>query len=69
MTLGTHHCAFPMDEASRVGEARRHAAGLADACGFDETDAGRLARAVLFSTVGAFVSFTAAVAWIDAPVR
>jgi anti-sigma regulatory factor (Ser/Thr protein kinase) len=44
--LGTHHAVFPMDEASRVGEARRHAALLAEACGFDETDAGRLALVV-----------------------
>jgi anti-sigma regulatory factor (Ser/Thr protein kinase) len=44
--LGTHHTAFPMDEASRVGEARRHAADLADACGLDETEAGRLAIVV-----------------------
>lgn len=29
-------------------------------------DPGRLARAVLVSTVGAFASFTAAVAWVDA---
>jgi malonate transporter and related proteins len=34
-----------------------------------QADAGRLARAVLFSTVGAFASFTAAVAWLDAPAR
>ena len=32
-------------------------------------DAGRLARVVLVSTVGAFASFTAAVAWLGAPVR
>lgn len=34
-----------------------------------QADAGRLARAVLVSTVGAFASFTAAVAWIDVPAR
>ena len=34
-----------------------------------QADAGRLARAVLFSTVGAFATFTAAVAWLDAPAR
>jgi anti-sigma regulatory factor (Ser/Thr protein kinase) len=44
--LGTHHTAFPMDEGSRVGEARRHAAELAEACGMDETQAGRLALVV-----------------------
>ena len=32
-------------------------------------DAHRLARVVLASTVGAFVSFSAAVAWLDAPAR
>lgn len=31
-------------------------------------DAARTARAVLFGTVGAFASFTVAVAWLDAPV-
>lgn len=34
-----------------------------------QADAGRLASAVLVSTIGAFASFTAAVAWIDAPSR
>ena len=29
-------------------------------------DAGRIARVVFFSTVGAFVTFTAVVAWVDA---
>lgn len=46
VNLGTHHAAFPMDEPSRVGEARRHALQLAEDCGFDETDAGRLALVV-----------------------
>jgi hypothetical protein len=32
-----------MDDPSRVGEARRHAAQLAHDCGFDEVQAGRLA--------------------------
>lgn len=34
-----------------------------------KADAGRLARVVLFSTVVAFASFTATVAWVDAPVQ
>lgn len=46
MIVGTHHASIPMDEGSRVGEARRHAALLGEACGFDETDAGRLALVV-----------------------
>jgi len=43
---GRVHAAFPMGDATRVGEARRHAALLADECGFDETQAGRLAIVV-----------------------
>ncbi|MGZ5179980.1 MAG: ATP-binding protein [Ramlibacter sp.] len=43
---GRVHAAFPMGDATRVGEARRHAAMLADECGFDETQAGRLAIVV-----------------------
>jgi len=35
-----------MDESSRVGEARRHAVDLAQACGLDETEGGRLALVV-----------------------
>lgn len=46
MNLGALHAAFPMEEPSRVGEARRHAAQLAAACGFDEVEAGRLALVV-----------------------
>ncbi|MBT9597577.1 MAG: AEC family transporter [Vitreoscilla sp.] len=34
-----------------------------------QADAGRLARAVLVSTIGAFASFSALVAWFDAPAR
>lgn len=33
-----------------------------------DADGGRLARAVLFSTVAAFASFTAIVSWVDAPL-
>ncbi|WP_236599922.1 ATP-binding protein [Ramlibacter alkalitolerans] len=40
------HAVFPMEDTSRVGEARRHAAQLAEDCGLDETDAGRLALVV-----------------------
>ncbi|MDB5914230.1 MAG: signal transduction protein fusion protein : serine/threonine protein kinase [Ramlibacter sp.] len=46
MILGTHHTAFPMEENSRVGEARRHAARLGDLCALDEVAAGRLALVV-----------------------
>jgi anti-sigma regulatory factor (Ser/Thr protein kinase) len=46
MISAGHHAVFPMDDASRVGEARRHAAQLAHDCGLDETDAGRLALIV-----------------------
>jgi anti-sigma regulatory factor (Ser/Thr protein kinase) len=42
----SHHTAFPVDDASRVGEARRHAAQLALQAGLDETGAGRLALVV-----------------------
>jgi anti-sigma regulatory factor (Ser/Thr protein kinase) len=43
---GAAHTVFPMGDASRVGEARRHAAGLAATLGWDETSAGRLALIV-----------------------
>ncbi|KQP21984.1 ATP-binding protein [Pseudorhodoferax sp. Leaf267] len=43
---GAAHAAFPMGDASRVGEARRHAATLATALGWDDTTAGRLALVV-----------------------
>jgi anti-sigma regulatory factor (Ser/Thr protein kinase) len=46
MILGNLHRAFPMAEASRVGEARRHAVQLARETGFDETAAGRVALVV-----------------------
>lgn len=46
MIFGSFHAAFPMEDASRVGEARRHAAELAAACGLDEVQAGRLAIVV-----------------------
>ncbi len=43
---GTLHTAFPMEDTSRVGEARRHAALLASSANLDETSAGRLAIVV-----------------------
>jgi anti-sigma regulatory factor (Ser/Thr protein kinase) len=43
MILGRFHAVFPMGDASRVGEARRHAADLAAECGLDEVESGRLA--------------------------
>lgn len=46
MILGGFHAAFPAGDASRVGEARRHAAQLAVDCGLDGTEAGRLAIVV-----------------------
>ena len=41
--LGSSHVDFPMAEASRVGEARRHAARVALECALGEVEAGRLA--------------------------
>ena len=43
---GSFPAAFPMEDPSRVGEARRHAAQLAAACGLDDVQAGRLALVV-----------------------
>ncbi|WPB56063.1 ATP-binding SpoIIE family protein phosphatase [Xylophilus sp. GOD-11R] len=43
---GWTHTAFPIDDASRVGEARRHAAHLAREIGLGEVEAGRLALVV-----------------------
>lgn len=43
MILGGLHAAFPMEDPSCVGEARRHAALLAAECALDEVEAGRLA--------------------------
>lgn len=40
---GWGHKAFPIGDASRVGEVRRHVAQLAAAQGWTDTDAGRLA--------------------------
>jgi anti-sigma regulatory factor (Ser/Thr protein kinase) len=44
--LGQRHTAFTMEDASRIGEARRHAALLADESGLDDVHAGRLALVV-----------------------
>ncbi|MET0310776.1 MAG: anti-sigma regulatory factor [Burkholderiaceae bacterium] len=44
--MGGLHTAFPMDDMSRVGEARRFAAQLSANEGFGEVDAGRLALVV-----------------------
>lgn len=46
VVTGWTHKAFPVDDPSRVGEARRHAAQLAMELGFSEVDAGRLALVV-----------------------
>jgi anti-sigma regulatory factor (Ser/Thr protein kinase) len=46
MIHGTFHVAVPMDDPSRVGEARREAALLAHECALDEVAAGRLALVV-----------------------
>ena len=46
MITGTFHTAFPIGDASRVGEVRRHAAELAGECGLDDVEAGRLALVV-----------------------
>ena len=44
--LGAFHAAFPMEDPSRVGEARRHALALAAECALDEVDTGRVALVV-----------------------
>lgn len=46
MIRGWTHRAFPCEEASRVGEARRYCAQLAQALQWDEVQAGRLAIVV-----------------------
>lgn len=46
LTRGYTHQAFPIDDPSRVGEARRHAVALAAQLGFGEVEAGRLALVV-----------------------
>ena len=46
MSRGWAHTAFPIDDASRIGEARRFAAGLGATLEWGEVDAGRLALVV-----------------------
>ena len=46
MIAGPVHRAFPIDDASRIGEARRHAVALANDMGWDEVDSGRLALVI-----------------------
>ena len=46
IAVGTVHRAFPMDDASRVGEARRYAAQLAADMAWDPVQAGKLAVVV-----------------------
>lgn len=46
MITGTFHVEFPMEDPSRVGEARRCAALLAAECRLDDVDTGRLALVV-----------------------
>lgn len=46
MIRGWTHLAFPCEEASRVGEARRHCARLAQELQWNEVQAGRLAIVV-----------------------
>ncbi|MGJ7506521.1 ATP-binding protein [Variovorax sp. GT1P44] len=43
---GWTHASFPMGDASRVGEARRHAAQVAAQLGLSDVEAGRLALVV-----------------------
>jgi anti-sigma regulatory factor (Ser/Thr protein kinase) len=43
---GSFHQVFPIDDVSRVGEVRRHAASLATSLNWGEVDAGRLALVV-----------------------
>lgn len=46
VTRGWTHTAFPIDDASRIGEARRHAARLGAELGWGEKESGRLALVV-----------------------
>ena len=43
---GSVHAVFPMDDMSRVGQARRYAAQLSATLGFDEVTAGRVSLVV-----------------------
>lgn len=46
VVTGTSHRVFPIDDPSRVGEARRFAASLAQTAGWGAEDSGRLALVV-----------------------
>jgi anti-sigma regulatory factor (Ser/Thr protein kinase) len=46
MILGWLHAVFPVDDNSRIGEARRHASELAHELAWDELERGRLALVV-----------------------
>lgn len=46
MIAGWTHVAFPIDDTSRVGEARRHASTIAREMAWDEVDVGRAALVV-----------------------
>ncbi len=46
MILGWLHAVFPVDDSSRIGEARRHASELAHELAWDEVEIGRLALVV-----------------------
>jgi anti-sigma regulatory factor (Ser/Thr protein kinase) len=43
---GSFHQVFPIDDASRIGEARRHAASLTAGLNWGATDAGRVALVI-----------------------
>lgn len=46
VTIGFQHAVYPIQDTSRVGEARRAAVQLANECGFDDVAVGRVALAV-----------------------
>lgn len=46
MIAGWVHAVFPVDDASRIGEARRHASTLARELGWDDVDVGRVALVI-----------------------
>lgn len=46
MIVGWLHAAFPVDDSSRIGEARRHASELARGLAWDEVEIGQLALVV-----------------------
>jgi anti-sigma regulatory factor (Ser/Thr protein kinase) len=46
VTRGWTHAAFPIDDPSRIGEARRHASGICTDLNWGELEAGRLALVI-----------------------